>query len=95
MTKTKGIEDFEINGSTYNGTLRFTFYDHFGLDTSDLAVKKIIYEPLNIGVYLGTLKGFRTWYVLQHWDDLGATIQPKPFVTQVSFTKTFNGTFNK
>ena len=89
------VEDFEINGSTYNGTLRFTFYDHFGLDTSDLAVKKIIYEPLDMGVYLGTLKGFRTWYVLQHWDDLGATIQPKPFVTQVSFTKTFNGTFNK
>ena len=27
------IESFSLNGSSYSGTLRFTLYDHFGLDT--------------------------------------------------------------
>ena len=39
------------------------------------------------------LPGFRQWYILQHWKELGATVQPKPFVTVVSYTVPISGTF--
>jgi len=63
------------------------FYDHFGLDTSDLAEEK--YGNL----YAGYFEGFRQWYILQHWSELNSSVQPKPFVTNVSFTVSFSGTF--
>ena len=81
------IESFSVQGNTYSGTLRFTFYDHFGLDTSDLSEKK--YGNLKAG----SLPGFRQWYILQHWSELGTSVQPKPFVTVVSFTVPISGTF--
>jgi hypothetical protein len=81
------IEHFQSNGDSFSGTIRFTFYDHFGVDTADLSEEKFL------GVEPGTIAGFRQWYILQHWDELGAPIQPKPFVTIVSYTVAFSGTY--
>jgi hypothetical protein len=81
------IESFSANEDQYLGTLRFTFYDHFGLDTSDLSEAKY-------GVVkAGALAGFRQWYILQHWSELGYSEQPKPFVTIVSYTVEFRGEY--
>lgn len=82
------IVSFNKSGNSYSGTLRFSFYDHFGLDTSDLEDKK--YGNMQAGF----LSGFRQWYILQHWSGLAAAVQPKPFVTKVSFTIPFQGTYN-
>lgn len=84
------IESYAVSGSSYSGTLRFTFYDHFGLDTNDLKESK---EILNIEIQLGIVPAFRQWYILQHWDSLGESPQPKPFVTRVSYTVSFSGSF--
>lgn len=81
------LKNFQNTGSTYSGDLEFTFYDHFGLDTSDLADTK--YGNLTAG----TCPGFKQWFILQHWSDLEGAIQPKPFVTNVSFTVSFSGTY--
>ena len=82
------IVSFNKSGNSYSGTLRFSFYDHFGLDTSDLEDKK--YGNMQAGF----VPGFRQWYILQHWSGLAASVQPKPFVTKVSFTIPFQGTYN-
>lgn len=82
------IVSFNKSGNSYSGTLRFSFYDHFGLDTSDLEDKK--YGNMQAGF----APGFRQWYILQHWSGLAAAVQPKPFVTKVSFTIPFQGTYN-
>lgn len=72
------IVRYETDEETYSAVLRITFYDHFGLDTSDLSDKK--YGSLTAGM----VAGFRQWFIIQHWDELEATVQPKPFVTVVS-----------
>ena len=41
----------------------------------------------------GYMPGFRQWYILQHWNELNATVQPKPFVTVVSYTVPFSGIY--
>ena len=79
------IESFEMINGTYSGVLRFTFYDHFGLDTLDLSSEKFL------NVKAGHFPAFRQWYILQHWNDLGYLTQPRPFVTIVSFTVEFTG----
>ena len=81
------LKNFQNTGSTYSGDLEFTFYDHFGLDTPDLADTK--YGSLTAG----TFPGFKQWYILQHWSNLEGAVQPKPFVTNVSFSVPFSGTY--
>lgn len=82
------IESFEETNGNFVGTLRFTFYDHFGLDTADLSEEK--YGAMKAGAF----GGFRQWYILQHWNELGYTVQPKPFLTVVSYTVDISGTIN-
>jgi len=43
-------------------------------------------------MYAGYLPGFRQWYIMQHWNELNAPVQPKPFVTKMVFTVPFSGT---
>ena len=81
------LKNFQSTNSTYSGILEFTFYDHFGLDTPDLT--EIKFGNLTAG----TLPGFKQWYILQHWKDLEGTTQPKPFVTNVSFSVSFSGIY--
>ena len=81
------LKDFQNTGNTYSGILEFTFYDHFGLDTPDLTDVKFG------NLTAGALPGFKQWFILQHWKDLEGNVQPKPFVTNVSFSVQFSGTY--
>ncbi len=80
------IVEYNQNENSYSGVLEFTFYDHFGLDTSDLATGK--YGNVDTGLLIG----FRQWYILQHWSELNASVQPKPYVTIISYRVNFSGT---
>ena len=46
------VENFVCNGNSFSGTIKFHFYDHFGLDYDDYQ-----WAP-----------GFCDWYTLQHYD---------------------------
>ena len=81
------IESYEKLDRTYSGSIRFTFYDHFGVDTTDLASDKFL------GFAAGLMSGFKQWYILQHWNELESSVQPKPFVTNISFSVPFSGTY--
>jgi uncharacterized protein (TIGR03034 family) len=71
------LTEFDQFGSHYKGRVKFTLYDHFGLDTPDIgpdpdtgAVKKY-----------GLLAGFRSWFLLQHYDRFAY----KPFISVMEF----------
>lgn len=75
-------EDIVLDEYTENASYSFI------LETDGLA----LFENEN-GRYLavnensetaGMVAGFRQWFIIQHWDELEATVQPKPFVTVVS-----------
>lgn len=75
---------FINNGSTYTATIKITLYDHFGLDIPDVKMGK---DQKNYGF----LAGFRSWFVLQHWNQMGY----KPFITTMEFEETFTDKFEK
>ena len=79
------VLSYSKDGTDYQGVVRFTFYDHFGLDTPDLAVPK-----LNL-MYTSAIPAFRQWYILQHFEDLICDVLPKPFVTLIQFDVHFSG----
>jgi len=81
------IESYHASNGEYSGVLKVIFYDHFGLDTEDLTKER----KLNITASM--FPGFRQWYILQHWDELEAPVQPKPFVVDISFSVPFSGTY--
>ena len=77
----------ESVANTYSCTIRVTYYDHFGLDKSDMQLDSYDFpfiEP-------GRLAGFQQWFILQHWTGLNAEVQPKPFITTISFETTISG----
>ena len=70
--------EFTSDGIGYNGTLKYTIYDHFGLDDED--VKKFF-----------AYDGFVAWYTLQHYK--GANGKYKPFVTYVELEEAIKGSY--
>ena len=81
------LSSLYVTDNSFYGTLKYSLYDHFGLDTGDLADEK----------YMSTKAGyfapFRQWYIMQHWDNLEAPNHPKPFVTKVQFSIPISGWF--
>ena len=73
------VEKYSCDGTSYSGTLRFTLYDHFGLDEED------------INKY-GELVGFRDWYILQHFKSYNGSY--KPFITKCHLLKPLMGSYN-
>lgn len=71
---------FTDNGTTYTATIEVIIYDHFGLDIPDVSLDFKIY---------GHLRGFRSWFILQHWEKFGY----KPLVTTINITETFTDNF--
>lgn len=67
----------------FNYTLRFTYYDIFGLNYSDLT------NGYGMGTEFGMLAGFRCWYILQHWDEYDGNYQP--YFSYMSFEESFSG----
>ncbi len=80
------VTSYSKVGNSYSGNLKFTYYDHFGLDETDLEG----YKNLN-DFAITVLTGFHDWFILQHWDDLPADQHPKPFVTTIEFEVPFYG----
>jgi uncharacterized protein (TIGR03034 family) len=71
------VNDYDFDGKYFSGTLHFCIYDHFGLDLPDVEKRYV------------DLAGFRSWYVLQHYDKLyGKYI---PFVSVMEFDVPFEG----
>jgi len=79
------ISSYSTDGDSYSGVVRFTFYDHFGLDSEDLRKKH------DFNMHAGYFEGFRQWFILQHWDELETNNKPKPFVTKVVIDVSFCG----
>lgn len=81
------IENAKIKDDVFSGTLKFNFFDHFGLDVQD-----IMNEGKVLGIFTvkySSFEGFRSWYYLQHSDkyntsDNTVERQYKPFVTNFS-----------
>lgn len=71
------VEMLEVlpNGNYY-GRLKFTFVDNFGLDADDIEE-------------FGQYAGFRSWYILQHYDKYNGKY--KPFRTIVTVDYPFFG----
>ena len=86
------VEEYNLSGNSYSGSLRFRFYDHFGLDTLDLTANKLENSIIGGEIYAGIIPAFRQWYILQHWNDLQSDVQPVPFVTIIEFSIPFSGT---
>ena len=74
---TVSVKDFSLERNHFKGVMRVRLYDHFGLDQPD--VEK---------VYVN-LAGFRSWFVLQHYDDYNGKY--KPFVTIMEMDIPFEG----
>lgn len=72
------VSSFQITNNTYSCTLHFTLYDHFGLDEIDVET-------------FGFFAGFRSWYILQHYDMYYKNY--RPFLTLIEFDETLTGTF--
>lgn len=71
------VTDYTFDGEHFSGNLHFCIYDNFGLDKPD--VEKTYVE----------LAGFRAWYVLQHYDQLGGAYVP--YISIMEFDVPFEG----
>ena len=72
------ITQYNVSQNYYSGTLKFTLYDHFGLDINDVETNK-------------EFKGFSAWYILQHSKKYQGAY--RPFVTIIEFEVPFSGSF--
>ncbi len=70
------VISYSINDNSYSYTLRYTLYDHFGLDQADVEE-------------YGYLDGFRSWYILQHYSGYNSAY--RPFLTMIEFDVTVTG----
>ena len=77
------VSSYEFDGRKYKYTLHFVMYDIFGLDDKDIEQRRIAFMPF------GVLAGFRSWYILQHYNKYDGKY--KPFVSYMEFDRTFEG----
>lgn len=80
------ITSYRFDGTKYECTLKFTYYDVFGLDSDDIEKNGAFV------IKFGKIEGFRSWYILQHYDKYKGEV--KPFITYVSFEETIKGEIN-
>ena len=78
------IQDYRCDGHSFSGTIKYTLYDHFGLDDGDVTDED--------GWFLGWTKQFSSWYVLQHYK--GCNGLHKPFITYINAETEFSGNIN-
>ena len=77
------IVSYKYDGKNYECTLKFTYYDVFGLDSVDIE------ENSFLGVKFGEKIGFRSWYILQHYEEFDGEV--RPFITYITFEETIKG----
>ena len=71
------IISYKNSANGYEGILKFTLYDHFGLNEIDV----VKYNKWGYG--------FTSWYILQHYS--GYAHSYKPFITLIEFEVPFSG----
>lgn len=81
------ITSYESDGESFAGTLHFKFIDTFGLDEKDIDEPKNL--PLGVKIPYGVMQGFRSWYILQHYEAYDGRY--KPLNTIVEFDVNFSG----
>ncbi|RYU64315.1 DUF3289 family protein [Aliivibrio finisterrensis] len=69
-------DNLEFKDTQVRGLFKYQIQDHFGLDVKDIDHK--ITEPKR---WYEQLEGFRSWYLLQHFEGYGY----KPFITKIDF----------
>jgi len=80
------ITKYDKFGNFFKGTIRITFFDHFGLDTPDIGP-----DPTTGHIKLyGAMPGFRAWFILQHYQRFAF----RPFVTVMEMDYPFSGEIN-
>lgn len=83
------VTSYSTNGNSYTCTLHYTLYDHFGLNPDDININD---EDSLVGSMTGSLAGFRSWYILQHYDAYNKAF--KPFLTLMEFDVMLTGTIS-
>ena len=76
------ITSYKFDGVNYEYTVKYTIYDIFGLDNDDIS------HPDRL-MQFGLIQGFRSWYILQHWD--AYNFKYKPYITYIEFEETIKG----
>ncbi|MBE6579772.1 MAG: DUF3289 family protein [Ruminococcaceae bacterium] len=84
--ETVDVVEYEFDGINYSGTIRYTIFDHFGLDEGDIT------ESSTTSELLGYTAQFGSWFVLQRYENCNS--QYKPFVTYIVFEQTFSGSIS-
>ena len=79
------LTNYTSDGVTFSGTLKFTVYDHFGINTDDMIFG---YDGLK-EILVPNLDGFQAWYTLQHYT--GCNGKYKPFIVYIETTIPFSG----
>ena len=79
------ITSYKFDGVKYTYTLKFTYFDIFGLEPNDITEAEIAPH-----LKFGYLQEFRAWYILQHYDLYYGKY--KPFITYMEFEKQFEYT---
>lgn len=74
---TISVKDFSVENNHFKGVMHVRLYDHFGLDQPDV-------EKMYVN-----LAGFRSWFVLQHYEDYDG--EYKPFVSIMEMDIPFEG----
>jgi hypothetical protein len=72
------ITKYEQHRNLYKGEYQVTLWDHFGLDLDDIGEDKPARH----------LEGFHAWFILQHFRGY------RPFITKITFERTFEGDLN-
>ncbi len=76
------ITSYKFDGKNYEYTIKYTVFDIFGLDSDDIANSDRLMQ-------FGILAGFRSWYILQHYNEYNG--EYKPFITTIEFEETVSG----
>lgn len=76
------ITSYKFNGVDYEYNIKYTIYDIYGLEGSDISDPDRLFQ-------FGTFQGFRFWYILQHYDKYNGKY--KPFITTIEFEETIKG----
>jgi hypothetical protein len=79
------LQNYVFDGIRFSGSLRFTIYDHFGLDYSDVAE-----DEYDLNWFIARWPGFAAWFVLQHYENTEERF--KPFISYFERVFSFNGT---
>lgn len=84
------IEDYKFDGNNFSGKIKFTIYDHFGLDPEDIEKSKKFLKVFNYD--FKDQDGFAAWFTLQHYEifELGY----RPFITYLEYEESFSGSIN-